>query len=80
MLISSFVVAGVLTLSAAVVDAQKPLTPIEARTQLGWRPRLALPTALQTLVDWYKAYRAGENMKRFTMRQIESYYTMGAPR
>lgn len=44
-----------------------------ARTELGWRPKLRLETALAWLVDWYKAEGAGVEMQRFTVDQITRY-------
>lgn len=44
-----------------------------ARAELGWRPRLRLPHALEWLADWYKAWHAGEEMQRFTLKQIAAY-------
>ena len=49
-----------------------------ARAELGWRPRLQLPEALEWLTSWYKAWYSGENMQQFTMRQIASYETRTA--
>lgn len=45
----------------------------KAHSLLGWRPRLMLGQALESLVDWHKAYSARQDMKGFTMRQIEKY-------
>jgi hypothetical protein len=32
-----------------------------------------LSQALESLVGWHKAHAAGQDMKAFTMRQIEKY-------
>lgn len=45
----------------------------KARSELGWLPRLKLQTALEWLVDWYKASAAGVPMHTFTMDQIAAY-------
>jgi CDP-glucose 4,6-dehydratase len=44
-----------------------------ARAELGWRPRLPLPEALEWLTSWYKAWRGGEDMQRLTLQQIAAY-------
>ena len=45
----------------------------KARAELGWQPRLRLGVALEWLVDWYKAFQAGEEMQSFTLDQIAAY-------
>lgn len=44
-----------------------------ARADLNWRPRLRLETALQWLVDWYRAAGRGEDLQALTFRQIAAY-------
>lgn len=44
-----------------------------ARAELGWRPRLQLPEALEWLTSWYKAWSRGEDMQQLTLQQIDSY-------
>jgi CDP-glucose 4,6-dehydratase len=44
-----------------------------ARAELEWHPRMRLETALTWLVEWYKAWQAGEPMHEFTLRQIAAY-------
>ncbi len=44
-----------------------------AQAELEWRPRLGLGEALDWVVSWYKAQAAGEDMREFTLRQIEAY-------
>jgi CDP-glucose 4,6-dehydratase len=44
-----------------------------ARTELGWQPKLRLAAALDWLVAWYQAERAGEDMHAFTLKQIAEY-------
>jgi CDP-glucose 4,6-dehydratase len=45
----------------------------KARQSLGWTPVLGLEEALQRTVDWYKRHQAGEDMRRHSLAQIESY-------
>ncbi|MHB8243073.1 MAG: CDP-glucose 4,6-dehydratase [Solirubrobacteraceae bacterium] len=44
-----------------------------ARTRLGWRPLVPLDSALQSIVDWYRALQAREDMRAVTQGQIESF-------
>jgi len=43
-----------------------------ARAQLGWRPLVALDTALQSIVEWHSALSKGADMRAETLRQIET--------
>jgi CDP-glucose 4,6-dehydratase len=45
----------------------------KARFELGWEPRLKIETALEWTIDWYHAWREGQNMVEFTAKQIEEY-------
>jgi CDP-glucose 4,6-dehydratase len=45
----------------------------KSRTQLRWRSRLPLPTALQWTVDWYKQQAAGVAARKLCMAQIHRY-------
>lgn len=47
-----------------------------ARTELAWHPRLHLDSALQWLVEWYKARQGGADMQRFTLEQIAAYESL----
>lgn len=57
--------------------------PAEARTltlssalavrTLGWRPRLGIRETLSWTTEWYRAYRAGDNMLAFSEAQIARY-------
>jgi CDP-glucose 4,6-dehydratase len=47
-----------------------------ARSALNWRPRLDLDSALQWTVAWYEAARRGDDMRRFSVRQIVHYETL----
>jgi CDP-glucose 4,6-dehydratase len=44
-----------------------------ARLELGWRPLLPLRLALDWIVEWYRAFRAGDNLQKLTRTQIERY-------
>lgn len=45
----------------------------KARTQLGWRPRWQLETALTQTLEWHEAWRRGKDMRAFTLAQIAGY-------
>lgn len=47
----------------------------KALTRLEWRPRWTLDRALEETVDWYKAWRTGEDMRAYTLSQIATYET-----
>ena len=47
-----------------------------ARADLGWTPRLRLETALEWLVQWTRAWQAGEEMRAFTLAQIAAYESL----
>lgn len=40
---------------------------------LDWSPKLQLSMALEWVVDWYRAYECGEDMRRVTEAQIASF-------
>lgn len=44
-----------------------------ARARLGWRPRLALDTALEWVVEWYRGHREGADPRALTGDQIDRY-------
>jgi len=44
-----------------------------AREKLGWKSRLQIEDALDMTVDWFRAYQAGNAMREFSNRQIETY-------
>jgi nucleoside-diphosphate-sugar epimerase len=44
-----------------------------AREQLGWRPLWDLERALESIVDWYRAFASGEDMRETTLAQIRAY-------
>jgi CDP-glucose 4,6-dehydratase len=43
-----------------------------AEQLLGWRPALELEDALELVVQWHRAHRNGEDMRRVSLAQIES--------
>ena len=45
----------------------------KAKTYLGWRPHLPLPLALDWIVEWYRAYQAGADLRELTTTQIQRY-------
>jgi CDP-glucose 4,6-dehydratase len=44
-----------------------------ARLQLGWRPPVALPEALASIVEWYQALSERSDMRATTLAQIEAF-------
>jgi CDP-glucose 4,6-dehydratase len=44
-----------------------------AKHELGWIPRLDLASALDLLVQWYRAESAGQAMRAFSLAQIAAY-------
>lgn len=59
--------------------AKLVLNSAQARSRLGWRPRLALDAALDWTLGWYRAHRAGADLRAETLRQIQTYSVLGAP-
>jgi CDP-glucose 4,6-dehydratase len=45
----------------------------KARARLGWRARWPLAEALARVVDWHKAHASGDDMRAFSLRQIQEY-------
>jgi CDP-glucose 4,6-dehydratase len=45
----------------------------KAKTLLGWRPVLDLESALDWIVEWYRAYLHGDDVRALTEVQIERY-------
>jgi CDP-glucose 4,6-dehydratase len=45
----------------------------KAKTLLGWRPALALETALDWIVEWYRASTTGDDVRELTEEQIARY-------
>ncbi len=53
--------------------AQLTLDSTLAATTIGWRPRLDLRRTVDWTCAWYKAWRAGADMRAFTLGQISEY-------
>jgi CDP-glucose 4,6-dehydratase len=49
-----------------------------ARSALSWSPRLKIEESLAWTAEWYRAYAAGENMKKYSEAQIAQYESMPA--
>ncbi len=45
----------------------------KAHVQLDWRPVVALPTAIEMVVDWFRSWQSGEDMQRISLDQIAAY-------
>jgi CDP-glucose 4,6-dehydratase len=45
----------------------------KATAELGWAPVLPLAEALEWIVEWYRAFQAGNDIRSITRRQIERY-------
>jgi len=56
---------------ALKLDASK------ARASLGWYPVLPLAQALEWIVEWYRAFQAGDDLRRLTRQQVERYEALG---
>lgn len=50
----------------------------KARAHLGWCPKLDLATCLDWIVEWYRCYRLGGNLRGLTQEQIERYQVLEA--
>jgi CDP-glucose 4,6-dehydratase len=48
------------------------LDSTHARTELGWEPLLGLEQGLAMTVEWFRAYRDGEDVRAVTLRQIKA--------
>jgi CDP-glucose 4,6-dehydratase len=48
----------------------------KAKSILGWRPALDLPTVLDWIVEWNRAVQAGENLRAITEAQIDRYESL----
>jgi len=52
----------------------------KAKSLLGWRPRLTLSTTLEWIVEWYRAFDRGEDMRRLVDDQIARYESLEVSR
>ena len=50
----------------------------KARGRLGWQPHWQLDTALSKTVAWHEGWRNGNDMKAFTLAQIDEYQSVEA--
>jgi CDP-glucose 4,6-dehydratase len=48
-----------------------------ARSLLGWRPRVPLPTALEWVVEWHRAHADGGDLRALTGEQIGRFEALG---
>lgn len=48
----------------------------KAKGMLGWEPVLPLIKSLDWIVEWYKAFQAGGNLKQLTQAQIVQYESL----
>jgi CDP-glucose 4,6-dehydratase len=72
--------------SAAWIDDSAASSPHEAHylrldasrahADLAWQPHLRLDTALDWLVQWYRAWQSGDDMHAFTLAQIAAYESL----
>ena len=51
-----------------------------ARTRLAWTPAWDLEQGVAATVNWYGAYKAGEDMHRFSLEQIGAYQAANSNR
>jgi CDP-glucose 4,6-dehydratase len=50
----------------------------KARSLLGWSPKLNLSTALEWIVEWYRAYQQSQDMRHLSEAQIARYEDLEA--
>jgi CDP-glucose 4,6-dehydratase len=50
----------------------------KAAAKLGWRPRTDLGTALDWIVEWYKTWRDGGDVRGVSDRQIERFLSLAS--
>jgi len=55
------------------------LDTTKAATSLGWRPALPLAEALDWIVEWYRGWANGRDLRQLTMTQIARYEQRLAP-
>lgn len=49
---------------------------VKSQTRLHWQPRLRLEKSLDLIVEWYRQYNIGGNMRHLTQTQIATYQTL----
>jgi CDP-glucose 4,6-dehydratase len=45
----------------------------KAAAQLGWQPQWNIDQGLRAVVDWYKCYQSGQELRDLMVRQIQAY-------
>lgn len=48
----------------------------KAKAHLGWHPALPLKSALGWIVEWYREYQSGGDLRKITQQQIERYESL----
>lgn len=48
----------------------------KAKIRLGWNTKMNLDLSIKWIVEWYKKYEKGEDMRKVTEQQIEKYSNM----
>lgn len=56
-------------------DTYLKLDCSKAKSALGWSPRLHLATTLEWIVDWYRGWQQGSDIRSLTVAQIARYET-----
>jgi CDP-glucose 4,6-dehydratase len=49
------------------------LNSSKARQRLGWAPHMHVTTALEWVVEWYRGYASGDDVRQLTVDQIARY-------
>jgi len=48
----------------------------KAKKRLGWKAKVDINQALEWTKEWYDKFNQQENMKEFSIKQIETYQSM----
>jgi CDP-glucose 4,6-dehydratase len=51
----------------------------KARAHLGWRPKLDLITTLQWIVQWFRRYQDGEDLRKVSLEDIDRFMAIRPP-
>jgi CDP-glucose 4,6-dehydratase len=51
----------------------------KAQAELGYIPRLGIEPTLEWVVEWYRAYDSGSDMRALTFDQIDRFEALGRP-
>lgn len=49
----------------------------KAKMRMGWMPRWSLDETLRRIVGWHKAHLAGQDLKEYTLKEIDDYLAVG---